>query len=187
MITLKQLKNSKFRRTEEAIIMAFFASRNRFSAGRIAKIARISRSTLYRHHKNIYEVAPDYERFLLKQYTSSIRPLARSRTISLTGIYCGTFTFLRDYRKIITFVMRYGDATFIEKLLTKLATTVVKAGKLPDGIISQIYVKEVAGLVENWIKSGFKKDEIIKTINKITYLTNTAASRLAFIAGDQTR
>ena len=67
-ITDKKLNNKKFRKSEEATLDAFFLAKDYLSIKRIAQIAHISRSTIYRHHGSVTKITENYEVFILKRY-----------------------------------------------------------------------------------------------------------------------
>ena len=46
----------------------------------------------------------------------------------------------------------------------------------------KIYAKEIAGLIEEWGRTGFNKNSITSTVDKIMFLTNTAHIRLSPLA-----
>ena len=56
-ITEQKLKNKRYRATEKAIILAFSLMADRLSLRELIRAARISRTTLYRHHGNITQIA----------------------------------------------------------------------------------------------------------------------------------
>ena len=181
-ITEKKLKNKRFKRTEDAIIAAFFLSREVLSVDRLVKLAGISRSTLHRHHKNIYEIAPDYKQYILAKYRRMINRLLKTKRTKLSRIYYKILIFLIAYQRIIEFLLRSGDTGLIEDMVTYLSPKISSTHKITNSEILAIYNKEVSGVIEQWIAGGFQKDAISATVDKITYLTDTAKTRLAPIA-----
>jgi len=178
-ITEKKLKNKRFKRTEDAIITAFSLSREMLSADRLVKLAGISRSTLHRHHKNVYEIAPDYKQYILAKYRRMINRLLKTRHIKLGRIYYKILIFLVAYRRIIEFLLQSGNAGLIEEMVTYLSPKIPSTHKITNAEILAIYNKEVSGIIEHWIAAGFQKDAISTTVDKITYLTDTVKTRLA--------
>ena len=86
-ITEKRLNNKRFKKSEEALIRAFFSERRRLNARVIMKRAKISRSTLYRHHRTIYDIVPDYEDFILVKYNRLMRKLTDKKRTNMRIIY----------------------------------------------------------------------------------------------------
>lgn len=184
-ITDKKLSNKKFRKTEEAIIMAFFTSKSLLSVNRIIKIAGVSRSTFYRHHQNVYAVVFDYEKYILKKYTRMTKKFTKKKSAKLRNIYCNMLIYIRAYNKVITFITKYGDPCIFEKLILVIKPILIKSSTIKDDLIFDIYIKEVSGIIEKWVDTDFDKNEIISTVNKIMYLTNVARTHLLPIAKGQ--
>ena len=178
-ITDKKLKNKRFQKTEEAIIMAFFLSKEKLSLKRLLYLAKISRSTLYRHHKNLTEIAPDYEKYILKKCKSYIKPLMKKDEPGLKNLYQRILVFMVANRLIIRFLLKYSNQNFLEKIVRALKPKILATGKVANGEMFNIYTKEIATIIEEWCKLGFKKDAIVPTTNKIMYLTDQAYIRLS--------
>ncbi len=177
-ITERKLRNKRFRRTEEAIILAFFTARELLSAERLIKLAGISRSTLYRHHHTIYEIAPDYERYILKKYKKFVQRFKGVKQVRLKQFYQKFLIFLRAHYKIIIFLLKYGSPNLIEKMLLTSKSKIPNLKKINNEIFI-IYTKEISGIIEDWLFKGADKNEILPTVHKIIYLTNSAKARLA--------
>ena len=64
-------KNRRYQKTEIAILEVLMRSKELPSARVLVRQAKISRSTLYRHHKTIPGIIPDYEREILIRYEIS--------------------------------------------------------------------------------------------------------------------
>lgn len=178
-ITDKKLKNKRFQKTEEAIIMAFFLAKDKLSLKRLLYLAKISRSTLYRHHKNLTEIAPDYEKYILKKCKSYMKTLVKNNDSKLKTLYQRILVFMVANRSTIRFLLKYGNQNFTEKIVKALKPKILASGKVADGEMFKIYTKEVATIIEEWCKLGFKKDAIVPTTNKIMFLTDQAYIRLS--------
>lgn len=181
-ITEKKLKNKRFRKTEEAIISALFTAKELLSPSRLIKLAGISRSTLYRHHKNIYKIIPDYKQYILRKFKLNLTRLMKINYIRLRFLYEQLFVLLSTNQSIVELMLKYDNRDFIEQIIIILKPKILTTAKIPDGEAFQIYTKEVSALVEAWCSNGFKKNETSPTIDKIIYLTNTAHSRLGPLA-----
>lgn len=177
----KKLTNKKFRRTEEAIVSALVNSRREITQSKLLKLANISRSTLYRHHLNFHNIGSDYEKFLIRSHRTLIKRLINNGT-TLPNIYYRTIAFLEKNRNIVTLVIRYGNRNFIETLLKNLQPAVIKSAKIKNDKVFTIYIKEVSGLIEGWVNSGFPRDGIEPLLSQISYLTKTANQHLSPIS-----
>ena len=184
-ITEQKLKNKKFRKTEESIILAFISVREIFSVSRLIRLAGISRSTLYRHHKNIYAVVPDHERYILRQYRKSIKNLTKIKNIKPKQLYEGTLIFIFRHKKIIQFLIQNGSPNIIEEMLIILKPNILATKKVLEGEMFRIYIKTISAVIEEWGRKGFDKDQISSVVNNIIFLTNTAHSNLDRIVKHQ--
>lgn len=178
-ITDKKLKNKRFRKNEEAIIMAFFLTKDKLSLKRLLYYAKISRSTLYRHHKNLNEVAPDYEKYILKKCKNYMKPFMKKEELGLKTLYQRILVFLVANQFVINYLLKYSNHDFIEKIIKVLKPIILASDKVDDGEVFKIYTKEVAVVIEEWCRLGFKKEDILPTANKIMYLTDQAYIRLS--------
>lgn len=178
-ITDEKLKNKRFKKTEEAIIMAFFLAKDKLSLKRLLQLAKISRSTLYRHHKNLTEIVPDYEKYILKKCKNYMKPLIKKDESRLKTLYQRILIFMVANRFIIEFLLKNGSQNIIERIVKALKPMILASGKVTDGEMFKIYTKEVAAIIEEWCRLGFKKDDILPTTYKIMYLTDQAYIRLS--------
>ena len=178
-ITEKKLKNKRFQKTEAAIITAFFLTKDKLSLERLLRLAKISRSTLYRHHKNIHEIAPDYEKYILRKCKNTLSYFMWIKKTYLKILFQRILVFLSANQLIMNFLLEYGSNNLIERIVAILKPKLLTAGKITDGEMFTLYAKEVAGLIEIWCRAGFNKDDILPTVDKIIYLTNTAHDHFA--------
>ena len=181
-ITEKKLQNRRFRGTEETIIITLLTIRDSISLERFLKIAKISRSTLYRHHKNLSEIAPDYEKYILKKCKNTMKRLMKNPNSRLKTLYYHILIFMSANRLIMRFILKYGKRDFFERIITAIKPKIINIGKVEEGEMFKIYAKEIAGLIEEWGRAGFNKNSITSTVDKIMFLTNTAHIRLSPLA-----
>ena len=80
------------------------------------------------------------------------------------------------------FLLEYGSRDFIEKIILAISPKIIATGKITEGEMLRIYVKEVAAVIEEWGRTGFDRDKIVTLTDKIMYLTNTARERLGPLA-----
>lgn len=60
-ITEKRLNDKRFKKTEEAILGAFFDKNGYITVMEIAKKVGVTRSTIYGHHRVMREIVKDYK------------------------------------------------------------------------------------------------------------------------------
>lgn len=182
-ITDKKLKDKRFIKTERAILRALFSSKKILGVRTIIRRAKISRPTLYRHHKTIYGIVPDYEEYILKKYNRLIGNLIKRNNITVKVIYCQLLIFILKNKDIFRMIVDRGDLRTIERMIGKIDMMVIAECKLPKNheIMMSIYRKEISGVVEGWIKSDFLECET-NVLEDILYLTKTLRSRLLQVA-----
>jgi len=176
-LTDKKLKDKRYRRTEAAIIRAFSLVQDKFNAQRIIKTAKISRSTLYRHHGTVYRIALNYEEYINNKYRRLSKKLIRKK-LNPRFIYQRTLVFIMVNQQIVKFVMDYNNSGIIEKMLINLSPLVTSSGRIKNKTILDICIKEMTALVEEWFSDGCDKNSIITVADKLAQLVGTANSRL---------
>ena len=181
--TDKQLKDKRFLASEQKVRQAFAMVKDTLDVGRLVKLAGISRATLYRHHGNIHNIVPDYENYIFHKYSLTIRRFSKIKHIRLRNLYERTFIFIFSYRRIIGFLLKYGNQDFIERLLVNLEPKLLSSTKVTNHEMFVIYSKEVAAVINEWGKAGFDKDEIPVALGKVMYLTDTAHHHLSPVVG----
>lgn len=176
----------RFWRTEQAILRAFFSSKRMLSARVLAKRAQISPSTLYRHHKNVYEIMPDLEKYMLKRYTRMIRGLMRQRGVQIKTLYAKTLIFIAQNQEVFEMIMERGCEGVIEKMVGKLLPKIRRIYQIPRNAKEslKVYENEVAGVIEVWLREGCKRPET-EVLADVMYLTNTMRQRLLALGGLQ--
>lgn len=182
-ITERKLKDKRFRKTEEAIIMALFTATEAMSPERLIKTAGISRATFYRHHGSVTNIVPNYEQYVLQKYkhTTERRPCACGGRIRL--IYHYALIFFCTHKKIVQFLIERGSCNSIEKIILTLEPEITASGKVSPGEMFKIYAKETSVVIEEWGRDGFSGEEIGTVLSKIMYLTDSAKERLGPLAG----
>ena len=173
-------KNRRYQKTEIAILEVLMRSKELPSARVLVRQAKISRSTLYRHHKTIPGIIPDYEREILIKYTEVIQKLTRRKNIQVRTICLRTLIFIMMNRRTFKILLKYDSGVVIEKMILKLRHKLKSACYLPNNPekILRIYAKEVAGVIEEWGRSGFKEGELELVLGKVMYLTESMRQRL---------
>ena len=177
-LTDKQLRNKRFRNTEEAIILAYYIAKDNLSPGRIARLAHISRSTFYRHHQSASSVASDYEAYIHRKVASTISRLLKIKHLHLSTVYGRLLVFISANRSTMAFLIDFGSSNFLNHLLLTLEPKLTTATRLQNEELRLIYISEVASLIKTWRASDFDRHQIPTLVSKIIYLTDTASTRL---------
>lgn len=173
-ITEKKLKNKRFRSTEITIISALLSIKDRISLSRLVRTAHVSRSTIYRHHKNVLEIVPNYEEYIWRKSKKMLMRLMKLKYIHLRVLYERILVILASNRQIMELILKHGDQNFIERLVAILKPKVLASSDMSGGEVYELYVKEVAGLIGIWCQAGFDLDASSALLDKITYLTETS-------------
>ena len=178
-LTDKKMANKRFLKTEQAIFIAYFTLRGYPSARKLASAARISRSTLYRHHKKIHSIPVEYEDYLLHNYTKSIRKLLRNNAEIKTIFLC-TLVFISNNKAIFVVLFRDGRRESIRRMMECLKTRVIDEWRLAGNTDKMygIYKNEILGIIEIWFRQNFATKYIDSTLNDILYLTGSARRNL---------
>lgn len=173
-------RNKGYKATENAILEALMKSKELPPSGVLAKRAKISRVTLYRHHKTVPGIVPDYEKEMLIEYTRVIRKLIRQRNTQVRTICLRTLLFIRVNRRTFKILLKYEGGIIVEKMILKFENKLKSTCCLPKNSnkMLRVYAKEIAGVIEEWGRQDFCEDEINATLNKIMYLTETMRQRL---------
>ena len=173
-------RNKRYQKTEIAILEVLMKSKELPAAGVLVRKAQISRSTLYRHHKTVPGIVPDYEREMLRRYEGVVRKLIRRKNSQVRMICLRTLIFIMAERRTFKILLKYGGGAVIEKMILKLRCKLASACYLPANPekMLRVYAKEVAGVIEEWGRQGFKESELEVVLSKIMYLTETMRQRL---------
>ena len=177
------LLNKRYRQTEEAILEVLLDSKEMPSVGELTKRARISRSTLYRHHRAIPGIVPDYEKEILIRYRKMIRKILKQKEISLKNVYLKTLFFVLRHKRVFEILFRYEGDRVVERMVLEVKDLIIKACHLPKNSekMIKIYAKEIAGMVEMWGERGFNEDEMNKLLDDMMFLTREMRGRLRIL------
>lgn len=178
-LTDKKLKDKRFRKTEKAIIEVFFSNKKVLSARVVVKRAKISRSTLYRHHESVYGIVPDYESYILEKYSKLMRILVRREKVRAKTLYYQMLVFILKNGDIFRMIIKRGNGQLLGRMVQRIKPKLTKLYRLPKNCekILAIYEKEIVGVLENWIRNDFEEDETM-ILSDIMYLTETMRARL---------
>ena len=178
-ITERRLKNRRFRKTEDAILRVFFEEDNYISLEQMAKKARVARSTIYRHHRAVREIVPDYEKYVLMRYRRVIRRMIWKKT-PLKQIYFQMLLFILANRQVFTLLLKSGDFMVLSRMIDELKVRFEKTARITRSSdkIFKVYKGEVMVLIREWMRLGFNSSEMDKILENIMYLTETVKTRL---------
>ena len=173
------MQNRRFFKNEYAILIAYYKLRNYPSAKRLARIAGISRSTLYRHHKRVQFIPIDYEAFLLQSYICSIKKLIH-KNANLKTIILRTLVFIVSNRELFRILFKDNRKEIVKRMFEYLKPRILEEWHLSGNIdkIYSVYKNGVLGIIEIWYKQKFTSNHIESTLNDILYLTRVSRHNL---------
>lgn len=174
------VRNRRYQRTEEAILEVLLKTDEMPTAGELSRRAGISRSTLYRHHRAMPGIIPDYEKEMLVRYRRMIRKLLRQRNASLKSVYLRMLGFILKNKRVMEILFRYEGGRVIEMMVLEVREKITQVGWLPRSSEKKLRIcaKEVAGVVEIWGERGFEKEELEGVLDEMMDLTKTVRGRL---------
>ena len=180
-LSRRGMQNRRYRKTEEAILEVLLKSRKMPSTNELTKRARISRSTLYRHHRAMPGIIPDYEREILIAFQRESKMILSTKKVNLESIYLKILIFILRRKRVFKILFKYSGDRVVENMVLATKDPITSTCHLPKNSdrMFKIYAKEVAGIVEYWGNSEFSEHEIDRTLKDIIYLTTTMRQRLS--------
>lgn len=182
-ITEKRLANRKFKRTEEAILRVFFETKSYISIGKMAVKAGVARSTVYNHHRTVWEITTDYKEYILRKYQRLARKIMKAKNLRLRMVFVRILYFILADRKIFEILIKDGRVEIFEEMLVEIQPKLAIVMRLPKNsqTLFAVYKSEVARLIYEWGSKGFDQNEMKKILDEILYLTETARERLKIL------
>ena len=176
----RRLKDRRFFRNENLILDIFVCNSN-ITTKKIAKKAKLSRSTIYVHHHAIKEIIPDYERYILSSFSFAIKKKLHQKTVHLKSLYLEMLLFVLRNKKIFKMFIKFDNREIIVKMVGKLESKIIGTLRLPQKSqkIFKVYASEITEVIFAWGHAGFPEDKLNQTLSDIMYLTNTYWDRLA--------
>ena len=174
------MKDKRFFRTEKAIFIAYYKLCDYPSAKKIARHAKVSRATLYRHHKCVASIPEDHERYLVQAYSKMIRKFLAKNSADLKQIYFRTLVFILNHDETFRVLFRDNRREAVRKMIGKLRGKVEQRWRMAGNLdkMFNVYQNEVIGVIEAWGKQGFPAESLDTVLVDIMYLTRTARQRL---------
>ena len=188
-LTEKKMSNKRFKKTEQAILIAYFRFHDYPVAKKIAKSAKVSRSTLYRHHQTTTNIPYDYEEYLLQAYLRTIHKLSKKKNPSLKTILLRTLVFIASNRDVFLILFQSNHKEVIKKMLDHIKHPILEEWRLGGDLnkMYSIYKNEVLGAIEIWGKANFSNQTLNSALEAIIYLTKTARHNLLPLESKSTR
>ena len=181
-LTERKLRDARFRKTEEAIFKAFFGDedREKINVSELIQQIGINKATFYRHHRAACEIVEDYEQYILGKYDDLIKNIRVREGVGLRRIYYEMLIFVLQNREIFQMLIARKRLRVINEMVSMLKMDIINNIKLLENRerFFRVYVGEIVGLIEDWGIMGFKEMEIIKLLDNMMYLTETAQWRL---------
>lgn len=174
------MSNKRFYKTEKAIFVAYCKLKDYPTAKKLARAAKVSRTTFYRHHKKAQAIPLDYENFLIKTYAKTAKYLLK-RGSDLKILIFRTLIFIYNHREVFRALFSDNHKEVIKQMLKLLKPSIVDEWRLTGDLAKMynVYANEVLGVIETWGAKGFPKESIDQVLNDILYLTDTARQNLA--------
>ena len=181
-LTEKKLRDARFKRTEEAIFEAFFDMRDgaKLNVNELIQRVGVDRTTFYRHHRAVYEIAEDYEQYIMEKYIKSVEMIRKRDGVELKIIYCRMMGFILQNRRVFEVLLGAGSSRVVEKMVWISEPEVVSFLRLSGNSkrVLRVYIGEVVGLIMDWGLEGFKEVEMVGLLDNIMCMTETARKRL---------
>lgn len=177
----KRMKDRRFRRTEEKILTVFFdEAKKDTTIVKIAKKAKIGRSTIYTHHHAFRDILPDYQRYMLVEYSRTMKKFLMRKNVPLKKLFFEMLVFIMRNRKIFKLFLELGNLEVFKQMLKRLESRLTSALRLPKNSrkIFSIYVSEIVQVIANWGEVGFSEQKLESVLGDIVYLSETCRSRL---------
>lgn len=177
---LQRMSNHRFRHTEKSILDAVLSSRKILSVRAIIKRAHISRTTFYRHHRSAQAIVPDFEAYVLQKYHRLMRGLLRRPKISIRTLYLQLLVFIAQNQEAFTLIVSRAGDHIIEQMIHSLTPRLSEHYHFPlnSSSLVVVYVKEVAGVIELWIRDDCKAPDT-EVLADIMYLTKFVRQHLS--------
>ena len=180
--TNKTKKDKRFWKNERAIQKAFFRAQEVIGAKLLAKRAKVSRATLYRHHKNVYRIMPDIEQETLNVFEQQMSEVKLKKGVKVQWLFYRMLSYIRKNRTKFRVMVQRGDERILEQMVDDLMPKIVQNYhiSMENEEMVRVYQKEITGVIETWILDGFEKSEM-SVLRDIMYLTRTARKHLMTI------
>ena len=178
-LTEKRMQNGRFFKNERAIFIAYYKLKDYPSAKKLARIAGVSRSTLYRHHKRVQLISSDYEDYLLKNYRKTIKRFLANNS-NLKNIYLRTLVFISSNREVFQALFKENRKDIVKRIINFIKPRIFAEWHLSGNLdkIYCVYANGVLAIIEIWYKTNFSNQTLELALNDILYLTKNTRRNL---------
>ena len=175
-----RLKERRFWKNEGKSVDIYMRKHEDLTVGKIARKTGLSRSTVYAHHHAIREIIPDYENYILSEYSRIIRKKMRKKDVQLKSLYLDMLVFILRNQKIFEMFLEFNDREIMIRMISKLENKIIDFARLPKepGKILRVYMSEVVEIIFEWGNKKFSDEVLFKVLSDIMYLTETCGERL---------
>ena len=174
------MSDRRFRKTEDAIMGAFYVVGEFSNLADVIRKAKISRSTFYRHHGSMQKIVFDHEEYLMSRYLRIVRSRRKKKSIGKKDVFRQMLVFMMVNKKVLLVLLKNGNGEIVRRMVRALRPRIMRAYKWSNcsGKVFEIYVNEILALIQDWEKNMFSEDELDRILWEIMYLTETAKKRL---------
>ena len=177
-LTERRMRDKRFIRSEEVIIRAYSSIGNRMTVNNLLSRAQISRSTFYRHHRNLKRVLLDYEDYLLLMFKKTMSGWKDKKEVKF--YFRQLLFFIIANKRMMSFLIRYGERRIFDKILVEFEPIIIKVTRLPEWAKTTlvVYKNELIGLLGEWAEDDFSETSLDKILDDMVYLSVTVKDRL---------
>ena len=170
----RKYRDRRFRKNEALIFDVCFDAEEIVSVKKFTRKTGVSKTTFYRHHKDMHIIQADYEEYILWEFSCALKEFKSCR---LQEVFRRTLYFMITYRRLFeVFPKKRGDEA-LRGMIFKLKPKILAQTPMRE-IVFRLYADEVVNILREWAKGGCRKNETEKVLYNIMYLTNSASIRL---------
>lgn len=179
-LTERRMNNKRFRKTEEAILKAFFECGQYADIRKVARRAKCARTTVYYHHTAVREILADHKRYIMRKHSRMMRPILAKKQARLRNMYLTNLTFIVTNRQIFLMLAKLHDREVLQRMIEGMRMKIEGVAKMPRNSerAFRVYQGEIVAVLEEWGREGFNESEILQTLDQMMYLTDTMRERL---------
>lgn len=179
-LTERKMKNRRFRQTEEIIFKTYFSLNEEIKMKELAKITGVSRVTLYRHHKTVNKILPDYEHYIYREFLKEVGRIGFEKRMNVRLYFYRMLSFILANKEVFKVFFVRERTEVIKKMIKKAQPMISLKYHMPKNaeMIFEVYNNEILGVIEGWNKEGLREKDIAMILEDILYLTDSARHRL---------
>ena len=179
-LTERKMKNRRFRQTEEIIFKTYFSLNEEIKMKELAKITGVSRATLYRHHKTVNKILPDYEHYIYREFLKEVGRIGFEKGMNVRLYFYRMLSFILANKEVFKVFFVRERTEVIKKMIKKAQPMISLKYHMPKNaeMIFEVYNNEILGVIEGWNKEGLGEKDVDTILEDILYLTDSARHRL---------